>query len=161
MATDSAFDGKASNKHPQLSLKPPDDDAVVGVETALSSAVAVTKNPHLQMEKLKMDRMELGCSPANEECEQLGPNYDSARARLECRQFIEQLRRQFGQEPDGARLVVIENPHDFGVYLEVACKYNEAIEAACSYAFRCESEAWQDWDAAARVALGLPAAVAA
>jgi len=32
-----------------------------------------------------IDYLELGPSPCDEDCEQLGANYDPARARLECR----------------------------------------------------------------------------
>ena len=102
-----------------------------------------------------MDKLEIGPVPCNEECESLGHNYDPLKARKESQQYIEQLRRQFGQEPDGCRLVVTSNPHDFGTYLEVACRYDETNEAACAYAFKCEAKAWQEWDAVAREALGL------
>ena len=50
------------------------------------------------------DYIDIGATPASENCEQLGPNYDPQRARAECRAFIAQLRRQFGPEPEGAQL---------------------------------------------------------
>jgi len=45
--------------------------------------------------------------------------------RAECQRFIALLRKQFGPEPDGARLAVKSFPHDFGDYLEVVCCFDE------------------------------------
>jgi hypothetical protein len=98
--------------------------------------------------------IDIGATPANENCEQLGPNYDATRARLECNTFIGQIRREFGPEPGTARLSVKSNPHDFGSYLEVVCYYNDTDETGMDYAFKCESSA-PDWDAESRAALGL------
>jgi hypothetical protein len=100
-----------------------------------------------------IDYVEIGSTPAEEDCEQLGPNYDPEQARLECRTFIGQLRRQFGEEPAGARLVVKSNPHDFGTYLEVAVKFSDENEEAAEYAFKLESESPAQWDDAALIEL--------
>lgn len=94
--------------------------------------------------------LEIGATPAEEDCEQLGPNYDPQRARAECRAFIAQLRRQFGPEPEGAQLRIKSNPHDFGTYLEVACYYEDTNEEAANYAFDCEGKAWTEWDKQAK-----------
>ena len=101
------------------------------------------------------DHISLGPTPAEEACEQLGPHYDAVRARQECRAFIAQLRRTFGEEPAGARLRVTSNAHDFGTYHEVECRFDGDSEGAAAYAFRCESEGPQQWDAVARAELGL------
>jgi hypothetical protein len=101
------------------------------------------------------DYIEIGCVPADEDCEQVGmPTYDGRRARLECETFRDQLRRQFGDEPEGATLRVKSNPHDFGNYLEVACYFDTDSEEAVAYAFKCEGEAWTEWDVASREKLG-------
>ena len=100
-----------------------------------------------------MDYIEIGSVPSGEPCESLGPNYNPVQAKFECRLFIEQLRRTFGEEPVGARLKIKENHHDFGTYHEVACNYNENNEEACEYAFRCESEMPEFWDEYAKEAL--------
>ena len=101
------------------------------------------------------DYMELSCTPAAEDCEQLGPNYNPLRAKAECRAFINQLRRTFGPEPEGARLIVKSNPHDFGNYLEVQCVYDEDDEAATEYAYKCESDMPMTWDDEAKAELAL------
>ena len=101
------------------------------------------------------DYIDIGATPASENCEQLGPNYDPQRARAECRAFIAQLRRQFGPEPEGAQLRIKSNPHDFGTYLEVVCYYDDMNEAATNYAFACESDARDTWDDEAVAELGL------
>lgn len=101
------------------------------------------------------DSISISCTPAAEDCEQLGPNYDPVRARKECQAFIGQLRRMFGEEPAGARLKIVSNPHDFGSYLEVECVYNDENEEAMEYAFRCESEMPEYWDDQAKQELGL------
>jgi hypothetical protein len=96
------------------------------------------------------DSINIGCTPSGEQCEQVGtPEYDSAKARFECNVFIRQLRRIFGDEPDGARLYVKSNPHDFGSYLEVECYFDDDNQASMDYAFRCEGEMPEWWDQAA------------
>jgi hypothetical protein len=102
-----------------------------------------------------IDYLELGPSPCDEDCEQLGANYDPARARLECRVLRDQMIRQFGPPPEGAYYKTRSNPHDFGTYYELAIYYDEHNEAAVAYAFKVEREYPQVWDAQARQALGL------
>ena len=102
-----------------------------------------------------IDYVEIGATPAGEDCEQLGVGYDPARARKECTTFIAQLRRQFGPEPEGARLKIRGNPHDFGTYLEVACLYDSRFPDAEAYAIRCDNETPEHWDEVSRANLGL------
>ena len=99
------------------------------------------------------DRMDLGSAPSTEDCAQVGTEDYYPRARKECRAYIAQLRRMFGDEPAGARLTVTSNPHDFGTYLSVAVEFDPAVEAAADYAFRCESAGPQEWDEIARTEL--------
>lgn len=101
------------------------------------------------------DTLSIGPTPYDEDCEQLGPNYDPTRARLECRVFADQISRTLGPTPEHARLVITSNPHDFGTYLEVAVRYNAHDEAATRYAYRVESEAPTTWDDTSRRLLQL------
>lgn len=103
------------------------------------------------------DVIEIGPVPCDEECEQVGmPTYDGARARLECQCYIEQLRRQFGPEPEGARLRIKSSPHDFGNYLEVVCNFDNEYPESVEYAFKCEGgDVWAYWDNESRDKLGL------
>ena len=95
---------------------------------------------------MSREYLELGSAPADEECAQVGqPNY-SEQGRAECKRYIELLRKVVGVEPQGARLIVKSNPHDFGEYFEVVCCYNEHDEEAVKYAFRLDAEAPTKWD---------------
>jgi len=104
--------------------------------------------------KMARDFVSIGCTPAGENCESLGPNYDPIKAKQECVAFMRQLRRVFGEEPQGARLRIKSNPHDFGSYLEVICEYDENNEVASDYAFECENLP-ESWDTQAKIELGL------
>ena len=101
------------------------------------------------------DFLELGPCPYDETCEQLGKDYDPARARLECRVLRDQLIRQFGPPPDGAYFRTRSNPHDFGTYYELAIYFDEHNETAVIYALKVEHAYPQFWDKEAREALGL------
>lgn len=98
------------------------------------------------------DYLTIGCSPVEEDCAQVGGENYAETARRECNAFRDQLRRQFGNEPDGARLAVKAFPHDFGTYYEVVCWYED--EASAEYAFRLEAETPKRWDDEARKVLG-------
>ena len=101
-----------------------------------------------------MEALELGPVPAEESCQQCGTrDYDPIMARRECRAYINQLIRQFGEPPVGARLTITSNPHDFGTYYEVAVKFSEDVRAAAEYAYEMESSLPGEWDDAARAEL--------
>lgn len=93
-----------------------------------------------------MSYLELGSTPCDEPCAQVGsPNYAS-HARAECARYINLLREAFGDEPEGARLAVKSFPHDFGTYYEVVCHYDEALPESLDYAFMLESDAPTTWE---------------
>ena len=101
------------------------------------------------------ETLELSPTPVDEQCEQIGPNYRPEIARAECRAFIGQLRRMFGEEPAGATLKISSNPHDFGTYYEVAVRFDDENDAAVEYAYHLESNLPEQWDDTARRELGL------
>lgn len=103
-----------------------------------------------------MDYLTIGSVPAGEDCAQVGTWDYATESRRELRAFINQLRRQFGTEPDGARLRIKSNPHDFGTYHEVICEYDDSNPVATAYAYKCEAETPEAWDADARKELDLP-----
>jgi hypothetical protein len=92
------------------------------------------------------DCIDVGCAPNEEDCAQVGRPEYATQARKECRAYIRQLQRMFGEEPEGASLIIKSNPHDFGSYLSVVCYYDPAQPASLEYAFRCESESPREWD---------------
>jgi hypothetical protein len=97
------------------------------------------------------DCIDLGGAPSHEDCAQVGSrDYDYAdRAKRECRAYFHQLRRMFGEEPEGARLSIKSNPHDFGTYYSVVCYFESDSKPAIDYAYRCEAGP-ESWDAEAR-----------
>ncbi len=92
------------------------------------------------------DFIDIGSSPVEEDCAQVGSDDYRSRARVECTRFIELIRQTLGDEPEGARLAVVSNPHDFGDYLSVVCWYEDTNEEAIEYAFRCENDAPIEWN---------------
>jgi len=69
------------------------------------------------------DSLYIGESPWAENCVAVGDDMYLVRAREECQRFIDQIRRHYGDEPEGARLYIKSNPHDFGSYLSVECQF--------------------------------------
>lgn len=94
------------------------------------------------------DYMEVGSAPADEPCVSVSRDVDYLPAmRVESNRFIELIRKKLGPEPPGAYLAVKSNPHDFGIYLDVVCYFQDDDEEAREYAYLCESAAprtWQD-----------------
>lgn len=101
------------------------------------------------------DYLDLGPTPTGENCEQLGPNYNPEKAKQECRVFINQLRRVFGNEQGSATLKIKPNPHDFGTYLSVVCFFNDDDETGAEYAYDLENNTPELWDEEALAELGL------
>lgn len=92
------------------------------------------------------DYIEIGPSPVEENCVQVGSENYTERAREECKRFINLIRSKLGEEPEGAELKIKSFPHDFGAYCEVVCYYNDNNAEAINYAFRCEEEAPTRWE---------------
>jgi len=90
--------------------------------------------------------LEIGPSPIEEDCVQVGEENYADRAREECNRFVQLIREELGKEPEGARLAVKSFPHDFGTYFEVVCWYDEDLPETVEYAFRCESDAPVRWN---------------
>lgn len=93
-----------------------------------------------------LESLSLSPTPVGEECAQLGaPDYHS-RARKECRAFINQLIREFGEPPASAGFRISQNPHDFGTYLDVEIRFRDEDEEAVEYAYNLESNLPEHWD---------------
>jgi hypothetical protein len=90
--------------------------------------------------------MNIGSSPADEDCVQVGSDNYAARAKQECLRYIELLRRKFGPEPAGTRLVTKGFPHDFGTYYEVCVVYDDNDRAGLDYALLLEGNSPATWD---------------
>lgn len=99
-----------------------------------------------------IDYLNIGPTPAEEECAQVGidPNYDSASQR-ECAVYRRMLERLF-PIPEGccAYFAIQSFPHDFGFYREVCVQYNPENADECEFAYRVEAQSPAQWDAIAR-----------
>lgn len=92
------------------------------------------------------DYINIGSSPAEETCVQVGTEDYARLSRIECNAYIEAIRKKLGDEPVGARLAIKAFPHDFGTYNEVICYYDDEIQESVEYAFKCEAEAPGTWE---------------
>ncbi len=92
------------------------------------------------------DYVTLGPTPAAEDCERA--DGDQSRCRKECQIYIRQLERMF-PEHEGAYFACKSFPHDFGSYREVCCIFDDDDESAVEYAYKCENNTPQHWDAEA------------
>lgn len=100
------------------------------------------------------DFIYIASSPCDEDCAQVGrPGYLEENMK-ECRALINQLRREKGMEPEGARLRIKREYHDFGPYWQVVCDYEIGNEKAEEYAFDCEDTP-EKWDEEAKKELGI------
>lgn len=104
------------------------------------------------------ETIEIGATPCDERCAQVGDADYPERSRVECRAFINLIRRAMGNPPEGAALIIKSNAHDAGTYREVAVKVEQGLtpdaeRAAIEYAYRCESDSPTAWDAEARAEL--------
>jgi hypothetical protein len=98
--------------------------------------------------------LSIGITPFAEDCAQLGREGYELEARRECLAFINQLKRHYSERHGGAelpcRLDIKENPHDFGIYLDVVGYYGEGEPAGAeAAAFWLESNTPEFWDAEA------------
>lgn len=104
--------------------------------------------------------LEIGSSPSDESCAQVGDENYSSQARKECSVWIEQLKREVGKVyPNFEDLIsfkVKSNRHDFGTYYEVAVCYDTENEDSVRLAFMVESDASTRWDDQSRKELSLP-----
>jgi hypothetical protein len=95
-----------------------------------------------------IEYFELGPTPCDEPCAQVGEEGYEIKARAECKRFITLLIKKFGHPPDGSSYVVKSNSHDFGTYYEVAIKYNtnSSNKNMMDYMFKVEDNLPYSWD---------------
>ena len=101
------------------------------------------------------DYLFVGSTPADEPCAQVGSANYRDKARKECQAYQNQLIREFGNPPGEAKIVIKQQEHDFGFYLEVAVFYNEDNEEETGYAYQIEGAGSPRWDQAAKIELRL------
>lgn len=100
--------------------------------------------------------LELGPTPASEDCTQLkdfSDSQDSADMIKEVSTYLEQLHRTFGEPPPQAELVIVKNDHDFGTYYEAGIMFEPDNDQASKYAYNVEGNLPENWDDKAIVSL--------
>lgn len=101
------------------------------------------------------DSIELGSTPYEETCAQVGaPDY-RARALAECKALIAQLYRENPGIDSLVDLRVLWHPHDFGNYAEVSVFFDDASEESTVAAYMVEENFPAYWDELARAELGI------
>lgn len=96
------------------------------------------------------DSLNLSPTPVGEECAQVGSEDYRKNALLECQAFTDQIRRQFGPEPAGAKLKVKSNAHDFGTYYDVNVEFDSNNDEAAEFAYLVEGGIPEYWDSEAK-----------
>lgn len=86
-----------------------------------------------------MDYLNIGSTPNEEECAQVGSADYQERARKECRAYMAQIAKHY-PEPDNGYLRVKGFPHDFGMYYEVVAYYDTDDEQATKWALDIEGD---------------------
>jgi len=105
-----------------------------------------------------MAYLELGPTPYNEDCAQVGTDNYSYKAGKECNIYSRQLwrflkdKRGITQEtaPYSFNIITKSFPHDFGSYYEVCAKYSDGDEVAIELAFWLEDNLPGEWDEEAK-----------
>ena len=109
-----------------------------------------------------IDYIEIGSSPPDEACAQVGSEDYYERAQRECKAYINQLWRHLKSQKDisrdnapaSFRLAIKSNSHDFGTYYEVVAKFDDKNEDAMNLAFFLEGNSPANWDDEAKKELG-------
>jgi hypothetical protein len=92
------------------------------------------------------DYVDLDSVPCDEDCEQLGANYDPIKAKNEVVAYKHQLLRIFGEPPEGVSIRVKSNPHDFGSYYSIVITFDDNDESGIEWAYNIEDKAPHKWD---------------
>lgn len=93
------------------------------------------------------DYLNIGSTPCDESCAQIGQEGYHQQMRKESRAFINQLERVLTAEFGDKVCVTLTNksfPHDYGTYHEVCAVYND--EESMTQAFWLEANTPEHWD---------------
>ena len=104
---------------------------------------------------MTMEYMEIGSSPYDELCAQLGFDNYRKDATKEMDAYINQLNRLFIEAKNyGITFKQKWFNHDFGTYGEVCMSWNPENEIANTYVYEIESNLPSNWDEEAKKELG-------
>lgn len=107
-----------------------------------------------------MEYYEIGPNPWGEECAQIGEDGYNARARAECRAFINQILRHYPAPNEFCTLTTKGFSHDFGRYYEVVVPITKNVKADIIYEWISQIEGdpkkmLENWDQESLAELGL------
>ncbi len=106
-----------------------------------------------------MTTIEIGSSPAYEDCAQVGSEGYGIRAEAECQSYIDQLYRFMRERsiklPESFRLVIKRNSHDFGTYYEVAARFDDDCKRSHKIANMLQKDGPTEWDDQAKLELNI------
>ena len=99
-----------------------------------------------------IDYMDIGSSPTDEYCAQLGSDGYEVLSRIELNAYVHQLERMFPhvKETDSLKFAVKRFNHDFGTYAEVVIYFNTENEHDYEYAILIEHNLPMNWDEEAK-----------
>lgn len=103
-----------------------------------------------------MEYIELGPTPPEEDCAQLGSDDFTKRAKKEMTAYVNQLNREFPDaESKGIHFSIKWFNHDFGRYGEVVANWDTDDEIANEYVYVIDSSIPTNWDREALQELNL------
>lgn len=91
-----------------------------------------------------IEYFELGPTPCDEDCAQVGSDNFHARAMSECQRYKALLEKQFPPIA-GTRFAIKGFPHDFGTYYEVVIKFDPTQDSAVAFAHNVECNLPANW----------------
>ena len=99
-----------------------------------------------------IDYMEIGSSPTDEHCAQLGSDEYAVLSRIELNAYVHQLERMFPhvKETDSLKFAVKRFNHDFGTYAEVVIYFDTANDFEYNCAIDIEHNLPSNWDKEAK-----------
>jgi hypothetical protein len=101
------------------------------------------------------DTYEIGSSPNDEDCVQVGSDNYPVLAKKECRAYMNQLNRVFPDMPAGMYLKITSHPHEFGTYHEVSVSYDDEREDHAEFLWGKLELGCDNWDEEAKKELSL------
>ena len=93
------------------------------------------------------DYLEIGTTPVDEECAQVGTDGYEEKVTREIEAFKAQIMRQFPKQCKRVKLIKKSFPHDFGSYYELCIVFEQR---ECDAAFEIENNLPAEWDEEAR-----------
>ena len=93
-----------------------------------------------------LEYIELGPSPAGEDCVQVGEQNYGQNARKECERYVSLLEEMFPTDNHNNFFEIMSFPHDFGTYYEVVVYFNPTDTKSVDFAFNVESNLPEEWN---------------